>query len=405
MMLLRLAQRNIWRNKRRSFIVIISVAIGITATILTDTLSMGMIFQIFDNQIGSHIGHLQIHRKGFHDNMVVQNFIPDAGAVDRALDGEPSISAYSRRVVLFGLLSSANTSSGISIIGIEPDREERITKIRASIVSGRYLTGSPNEIVVGHNLADKLGVGLGDKVVALSSTLDGHVGSDVFRIVGVFETFSSEFDKVYVYIPLEGAQRLVGLGERISEFAILTSDRKTVGLAQDALRRILGDSFEVLSFIDLIPLILVQIDMYQQSMIVFYAIIGIALILGIVNTMLMSVFERIQEFGVLMAVGLSNGKIFLMIILEALYLGLIGTAAGFVVGYLIYLPLASYGIDLSAFSEGLKSFGTGTVIYPVLTTTGIINALFLIPLMTVVGALYPAFKAIRLQPITAIRYV
>ncbi|MBM4168607.1 MAG: ABC transporter permease [Ignavibacteria bacterium] len=405
MMLLKLAQRNIWRNKRRSVIVIVSVAVGITATILTDTLSMGMIFQMFDNQIGSHIAHMQIHRNGFRDNMVVQNFIPDAEIVERAIKEEPSIAVYSRRVVLFGLLSSANTSAGISIIGIEPTQEAKLTKIKSSIVSGSYLTGSPNEIVIGRNLAEKLGVELGDKVVALSATLDGHVGSDVFRIVGVFETFSSEFDKVYAYVPLEGAQKLVGLGNRISEIAILTTDRNTVGMSKEALQDRLGDEYEVLSYVDLIPLILVQIDMYQQSMIVFYAIIGIALILGIVNTMLMSVFERIQEIGVLMAIGLSNAKIFSMILIEALSLGILGTGAGFVAGVLIYLPLASYGIDLSAFSEGLKSFGTGTVIYPVFTATGVLNALFLIPFMTVLGALYPAYRAIRLQPINAIRFV
>lgn len=405
MMVLKLAHRNIWRNKRRSLIVIISVAVGITATILTDTLSMGMIFQIFDNQLGSHVAHLQIHKKGFNDNRIIQNYLPDSKRIEKALEPYSEQFSFSRRVMTFGLLSSASSSSGVSIIGIEPDKEEQVTKIKKSVTAGTYLTGAFNEIIIGRDLAEKLDVRVGDKVVALASTLQGHVGSDVFRIVGLYETFSSEFDKSFIYISLGNAQRMLSMEENISEFAILLNDREKADELKALFANELGVEYEVLTYADILPLMLVQIDMYQQSMIIFYVIIGIALILGIINTMLMSVFERIQEFGVLMAIGMRNRSLFTMIILEAFLLGIIGTVLGFGIGYILYLPLTVHGLDLSMFSAGLKSFGTGAVIYPVLTMTGIINALTLIPLMTVLGALYPALRAIRLQPISAIRFV
>ncbi len=400
-----LAWRNIWRNTRRSVIIMTSVIVGVIATVLTDTLTRGMIVQILENQIGSHVSYIQIHRQGFNDNPTVQSTLPDADEVMEAVSVIPSVRAYSTRVLTFGLMSSATSSSGVSIVGISPEKERTVTSIASSIVLGEYLSGLPNEVVIGRELAEKLGVGLGDKIVGMASAVDGHVGSDVFRIVGLYETFSSEFDKSYVYVPIGNAQTFLSMGSDISEVAIVLDDRAQIDNVKARLRGDLGDRYEVLSYTDILPLLVLQMNIYQESMGIFYAIIGFALIFGIINTMLMSVFERIREFGVLMAIGMKQGRLFRMIVLEAFFLGMIGTAIGFVLGYLLYLWLAATGIDLSIFSEGLKSFGVGAVIYPVMTWDVMANALIIIPLMAVLGSLYPSYRAIRLEPIDAIRYV
>ena len=404
-MLLKLAWRNIWRNPRRSVIIMISVAIGVIATVFMDTLSRGMIYQMLNNQIGSHVAHIEIHRKGFKDNPVIQSVVPDPARVQRTLASSPDVLHDSKRILTYGLLSSATNSAGVSLIGIDPQAEEHVTTIRQSLVAGHYLSGRPNEIVMGSALAEKLGVHLGDKVVAMASRRDGSVGSDVFRIVGLYETFSSEFDKSFVYIALMNAQSMLGLGSDVSEFAVLVRDRERVKAVESELQDALGSSYEVLSYPEILPLLVLQIDVYTESMFIFYAIIGIALIFGIINTMLMAVFERIREFGVLKAVGMKNGRLFSMILLEALFLGLIGTVVGFILGYLIYLPLSHSGLDLRMFAASLKSFGVGAIIYPVLTWDVIANALIIIPFIAVLGAVYPAARACRLEPIDAIRYV
>ncbi|MDH3252329.1 MAG: ABC transporter permease, partial [Ignavibacteria bacterium] len=269
-MLLTIAWRNIWRNKRRSLIVLSSVAVGLVAILLNDGLSIGMIRQIFENQIGSHVSHIQIHSKGFNDNKVIQNSMRDPGKVTEVLARTPGIEHYSHRVVTYGLLSSAVNSSGCIIVGIDPAEEQTITTIDRSIVEGTYLTGKRHEVVIGRKLAEKLNVGVGDKVVGMASTVSGSVGADMFRVVGLFQTVSSAFDKSYMFISLENAQEMLEMGAGISECAVITQDRRRAEEVRDRLVSALGPSYEVLTYADIMPLMISQMQIYEESMYIVY---------------------------------------------------------------------------------------------------------------------------------------
>jgi putative ABC transport system permease protein len=404
-MLLKIAWRNIWRNKRRSLIVLSSVIVGVIAAILLDGLTMGMLNQMLSNQINSSISHIQVHKKGFNDNKTVQNYIPDYHKAEEVVKNNPSVKHYSKRVVTFGLLSSAANSSGVYINGIIPEEEEKITYIKSSIIEGGYIKGTGREIVIGKNLAEKLDVGLGDKVVAMSNTPDGSVGSDVFRIAGIYETFSSEFDRINIYIPLSRAQQMLNIGDNIHEIAIITNDyNRVTNIKEEIVKQLSGD-YEVLSYIDLLPLLVVSLDMYKEMIWIINLIVGLALIFGIINVMLMSVFERIREFGVLISIGMKTSKLFMMIVIESFIIGIIGTGLGVILGLLIQAPLAETGINLSMFAESLKSFGSGAVIYPAASMENLVSLLIMIPFISVIAAIYPAYKAIKLEPVSAIRYV
>ncbi len=404
-MLLKLAWRNIWRNKRRSLIVLISVVVGLTAIVLTDGLSNGMMRQMLFNQINLDISHIQIHKAGFNRNKTVKNFIPDYKHVESVLEKNPEVKAYSKRVYATGILSSANNSSGVILYGIDPAEEAKVSIIKSSIIEGRYLGSGKRGIIIGQKLAYKLGVEVGDKVVAMANTLKGDIGSDAFRVVGIFRTSSSEFDKIAVYVQAATEQSMLGIGDNYHEFAIITKNYNKVESIKSSFEKTLGGGYEVYTYRDLLPMLIYQMDLYRESMMILNVIIGLALIFGIINTMLMSVFERIREFGVLMAIGMKNQRLYLMIVLEAFILGVIGSLAGLVVGLLLDIPLAHSGINLSIFATGLESFGVGAIIYPVFSAGNIINAVIFMPFVAVVGALYPAYKAIKLEPIYAINYV
>jgi putative ABC transport system permease protein len=405
MMLLTLAWRNIWRNRRRTIIILTSIVVGVVALIFFDSYVNGFMQQMFESQLGTHTGHLQIHARGFEDDRIVQNFMTESSTPSAALKANPAVKAFSRRTVSYGLISSASNSAGIVLVGIHPDEEAGITTIKASVVTGRYLTDARHEAVIGKRLAETLGVGLGDRIVAMASSMDGSVGSEVFRVAGLFQSPSSAFDKMYVYVPIADAQSMLGVGDRIAEFAILTHDIAAVGTVQDELRHTLGDTFEVLSYRELLPSLIIMIELVRQVMRVFYLIIGLAMLFGIINTMLMSVFERIRELGVLKAIGMRNGRLFRMIVLEAFLLGAVGASAVVTLSLAIQILLGHTGINLSSFSEGLAAFGAGAILYPMATATGVLSAAVVVLIFCVLAAVYPAYRAMRLQPINAIRHV
>ncbi|MGO9481321.1 MAG: ABC transporter permease, partial [Candidatus Kryptoniota bacterium] len=355
------------------------------------------------NQIGADAGYIQIHKKGYQANPTLKNSIADPDEVKAALAKESSSCNVSERLRTFGLVSSANNSSGISIVGVIPESEKKVTTIHKYLVKGNYLSGKPDEIIISTSTAEKLKVGLGDKVVIMASRLDGSVGSEACRVVGIFETFDAGFDQSHLYIPLQTGQQMLGAQNHISEFLVNPIDTKLTHSIAQRLISELTSTYEVLTYEQMLPLLVMQIQLYDETIYIFYAIIAIALIFGIVNTMLMAVMERTHEFGIDMAIGMSNKKIFIMILTESAYLGIAGTAVGLVAAFAVFIPLSYSGWNLAMFSESLKSLGIGTTIYPILTISSLINTVLIIPAATVVDAIYPALRAVKLQPVEAIR--
>ena len=404
-MLIKIAWRNLWRNKRRSAIVLLSIVVGMATIVLFDTLSMGMVNQMLRNRVGNHIGHIQIHRAGYHDNPQVAAVIPQPRSVEQAIRQTPHVRYYAPRVLAFGLASSAMSSAGIQLVGIDPQKEQHITLIASSIKKGRYLQNNPHEILISTRLAKKLNVQLGEKIVLLANTVTGAVGSDVFRVVGLYETFDSNFDRTYIYIPIAEARKLLEIPDGVHEFVIIADAIDWIPAIKEHLRGALSASLEVLSYRDIIPLLVAQLQLYQEMIAIYYVVVGLAIAFGIVNTLLMAIFERVHEIGVLMAIGMRPLKLFWMLLLEAAVLGYLGTALGLIIALLLYWPLSHTGINLAMFSESLRSFGVGAIIYPVLTPAAVVNSVVTLPLVSIVAAVYPAWRATRFQPMEAIRYV
>jgi ABC-type lipoprotein release transport system permease subunit len=383
----------------------VSIIVGVAAMNWTDGLARGFMKQMLVNQLGVHTAHLQIHARGFNDNKVVQNYMLESNLVIALLEQMPAVKQFSPRIIAFGLLSSASSSAGVSIVGIDPDKEAGITTIHKDIIEGKYLSGDPHEIVLSKRLAKTLDVGLGDRIVTMASTIDGTVGSEMFRVVGLYQSASISFEKMYIYVPIATAQQMLHVADRIAEVAVVAENIDSVGAIQKASASKLGTKYEVLSYRDLLPFLVSQIEMMDSMIVIFYVLIGAAMIFGIINTLLMSVFERIHEFGVLKSIGMKNGYVFSMIEIEAMLLGIVGSVIGTAIGVSVVSIVEKTGLNLTVFSEGLAAFGSGAILYPVLDWGSVALEIVVILFICMLAAIYPARRAMKLEPVQAIYYV
>ncbi len=405
-MLLKIAIRNLLRNKRRTIIIASSIIVGVIALIFNDGFMNGMLNQMLFNQVRINVSHIQIHKSGFQKDKTIKLLIDNPTVVESKLKKIKTIKAISKRIKAFGLVSSSSNSAGIIFNAINPAEEKKVSVISKSIKRGKFLSAKKHDILIGENLAEKLEVDLGEKIVLMTNRPDGKISSELFRVCGIFQTPSTNFDKSTVFINLSTAQNMLEIGNKISEFAIILNENISVEKVKSQIISMLNnDMFEVLSYNELLPFLVMQLDMYDQMMWIITFIIGLALAFGIVNTMLMAVYERVNEIGVLMSIGMKNSKIFSMILLEAAALGVISTIVGLLIGLILHFTFLSSGINLSSFASSLEAFGIGAIIYPDLSLSGTLSFLIFIPFVSVIGAIYPAYKAIKLKPVEAIRYV
>ena len=405
----RIAWRNIFRNRRRSFVVITSVAIGMGGALFMNIFMMGMAQQMTHAAINSYLGHIQVHRKGFADNPVIKNSMTNPDSVNRVLVSHADRTAgVTPRVIARGLGQSATNSSGVMILGVDAKHEPELTSIGERIVEGRFLSGKTHrrrkEIVIGDELAQKLGVRVGKKVILVSQAHGGDMGSAAFRVVGIFRMPSSDLNKMFVWINVKDAQKMLALGNGLSEFMLKVEEGESLDGVAGELQAALGDGYEVRTWKQVSREMVQMIDMFDLSVYIMMIIIFMAASFGIINTMLMSVFERMREFGILRAIGTSPWALFRTVVYEALFIGIIGMMGGMILMLILNYGFFADGMDLSIFEESLAMFGSDAVIKPVLDIELMIVTIVIVEAMTVLASLWPAARAARLQPVEAMRH-
>jgi ABC-type lipoprotein release transport system permease subunit len=402
----RMAYRNVLRNPRRTGVVLTAVAVGLGGIMLTVAVNFGMILQMVEVAIDTDLGHVQAHAPGFMDKPGIERRIPGD---DAGLDGLGDDVEWARRVRVEGLVFSPRASVGVRVIGIEPERERRVSNIASSVIAGEYLDGERRRLVVGERLARRLKVDLGDKVVLSAQDAAGDMTGEAYRIGGVFRTSSRELDEAVVYLRLDESQEILGVGTDVSEVVVVSRDRGIV--RRDDVLQSLRDrvaarlpGLDVDTWKEVRPLLDSMIDMFDQMGWIIYAAVFVAMAFGIANVLLMSVFERIREIGIMMAVGMPPARLVASILVEALVLTLAGVLLGFGLGFAGVALLAD-GIDLSAWTEGLTAFGIPTRIVPVLRVEDLTVPTVVAFVTAIVASLWPALRAVRTRPAEAVRHV
>lgn len=400
-LLITLAWRNLWRRTRRTLILLLAIAFGIWSMLVFSAFSRGLIEQFINNSIDTLVGHLQIHAKGYLNNPVVEYTLSPPNDTLRALLQSAQIKAWAPRVRVPAVVSSARESLGVTLVGINPAQEQDLSFIAKSVTEGHYLTeADTNGILIGHKLAERLEIGLGKRIVVRSQDESNQIVERGFRIVGIFKTQLREIEMQFVFINFPVAQTMLGIGERISEIAILSENREQLDDLAKRLRQVVPE-LDVHSWTELNPLIEVMVNAFNGFLIIWFTVVFIAMAFGLVNTLLMAVFERTREIGLLQALGMKPRWIVGQILVESLFLLVIGLVVGnFMSG--VALWLTADGLDLSRYAAGYELAGFSSRIYPTLHLLDILIANGMVVSLGLMASLYPAWRAARYVPVDAI---
>lgn len=402
-MLFAIAWRNVWRSRRRSGILVASITFGICAGLLEMAIMNGMAAQQVNAAVRTRLSHLQVHAAGFRNHEDVGLFLPGGDSVLAVVRGTPGVEAAAGRAVLDAMAASATTARGVRVLGVDPAAERRVTDLPSRVVDGTWF-GTPrrNAAVIGERLAHRLGVRMGQKIVVTAQGADGAVGAGAFRIVGLYRTASSDFDETAVFVQRADLARTFALDGRLYEIAVRVRGMDDIDPVAARLRGLLP-GLDVATWRTLAPEVALTREWTGEMNGIFLFVILVALVFGTTNTMLMGVLERTRELGVLLALGMRPARVFGMILLETVLLSLVGGLAGTALAAAAIAALARTGIDLSVVASGLAALGMDRVIHPLLPGSSYPGVVALVAFTAVVASLYPGWKAVRLDPVAAMR--
>ncbi|MCH7742399.1 MAG: ABC transporter permease [Proteobacteria bacterium] len=403
MLIIKLAWRNLFRNTRRTVLTGLLIGFSLTALILTDGMVLGMVEVMVGGITHTLAGEAQIHRKGFLENLNVDLYLDQPNALVDIVERDDSVSAYAPRVMAGGMFASTYNVAGGLIYGVDAVRELGVSKIKNAIIEGNYLSGSDREILIGRPMAELLEVELGDRIVITAAKVDtGEIAQELFRVTGMFEFGPRELDENIVFINLQTAQRLLAMEDKLHQIAIrfhLPEDAKNRDLA---LFQLLNDGeIEALGWLDFNPAIGAMLEMMNYSTLIVGAILFLLASLGVINSMFMSIYERIYEFGVAKAIGTTPRQIALLVMSEALFIGVLGCIFGAILGYGLSSYYSENGLPMGRMEvAGVVVDGN---LYTKIALNQFINFPIYVILLTVVAALYPASFAARIVPSEALQ--
>ena len=359
---------------------------------------------IIDGFTRNRLGHIQIHSTGYLDNSSLYKTIGNPEGVGDRIEAIPRIDSWTPRVFAAGLVSVNDQSSGGRIIGIDPEREQRTTKIADKLVDGEYLSSVSNQALVGMTLATVLEAEVGDNLIIVSQAADGSIANDIYRIIGSIDTGDPGLNRSAVYLTLTDAQELFELGNRVHEIAI-TVDRlnHVEGVVNTLVQRLADRGLEVDSWKTFASEFYRAMQADKNGMYLSLLVVVIVVAITILNTLLMSVLERQKEYGVLRAIGTRPGRIVSMVVTETVLLAVASIAAGSLLGFLLNLYFSRHGIALA------NPIEWGSVQFRSLK--GEVNARsFYLPTLTVLltsllVCLPPALRAARTEPAETMRTI
>jgi putative ABC transport system permease protein len=465
--------KNIWRNKRRSLVVIAAVTIGIISGVLLVGIYQGWTEQRLHDAIYNEVSHIQVHNKDYVKNEEIDLTVKNAEEITRCLDSSMEVSGWAKRTRIIAMAGTPWANTGVVIYGVDPEKEKRVSEIYKKILSdaGAYLdSNQPREILISDKTAETLKIKnylITDSIVEalrgqkipesslkklseirdvrfrspkdfrealkkiltqkelnrygaliLEKALDYRIRNKilvtlpdekgtpvqgVFKVCGIYKTTNSSFDQISVFVNAGELESLCGSHTvLIHEVAVLMNNMDDIGKMKEKMESI-SPGNSVMTWKELAPDAAMMNDFMILYYFLFIGIIMLALAFGIINTMLMAILERTRELGMLMAIGMNRRRIFIMIMMETVFLTIVGALAGMVSGWVMIRILGETGIHFSGWGEGFEAIGFAAKVYPVVTPDFFLFITVIVIITAVISSIWPARKALKLNPVEALR--
>jgi putative ABC transport system permease protein len=403
--------RNIWRNPRRSILTILAIVFATMLLVFMLSWQFGSYDTMINAAVKVHTGHVQVQAEGYRDTMNVRLVVPDPGAVRDVLKNIPGVEAYTFRANAFSLVSSSDRTYGVLMIGIDPEREREVSTLSRLVRRGEYLAEKDTNVaLVGGLLAKNLKADIGDELVIIGQGRDGSVAASVLTVKGIFISGEDRFDRNSIHVPLEYFQDVFSMRGAVHEVVVLGASLDDVQkikmeLAGGIKQTKNNKNTVVLDWMELMPGLIQTIQMDLVSALIMYIILIVVVAFSILNTFLMAIFERTREYGVLMAMGTTPGRLMRFLLFESATITFIRIVVGIITGSLITWYFQTHGIVISGASEFLRQYGLPERMYPKLSTLSVSVGAGIVLVITILTALYPALKVRRLRPVEAMTAV
>ena len=408
---LSISWRNIWRNPRRTILTVTAIAFAGLILVFMLSFQFGSYEMMIDASVKTVSGHLKITEKAYPEDHDMRLVVPDPGAISRKLDTLPHVRHHTLRSNAFSLVSSRERTYGIMVMGIDPKAEARISPLKSTIREGDYLgDDQPYGALVGEHLARNLKVGVGDEVTLIGQGRDGSVAAAVVTISGIFSSGFDEYDRNVLMMRRTDFNDIFFMGDSVHEIVIIADSLYSVAEVKARIIRMLkeitgDDSLIVQDWMEMQPGLLQSIKMDLSSGIIMYVILIIVVAFSIFNTFLMAILERTREFGVMMALGVTPGRLTRLVLLESACMTGMGVLAGIVLGSLITLYFQHHGIYIGGMEEMMRQYGLPDRLYPRLSVVSAMSGPVLVFVITLLSAVVPALKIRRLNPVEAMTHV
>jgi ABC-type lipoprotein release transport system permease subunit len=382
-----------------------AIAVGAWAMIFMTALTRGMVDQMIDDGISVIPGHVQIHDPDYLDDPSVNNRVALSGAELDARFGDAGLIAWAGRVRVPAIVTSERESRGVTLLGIDPQAERSFSFVDYDDVNGRFLEGPDDKgVVLGAKLADTLETEVGKRVVLMSQDPDNEIADRGFRVVGLFHAEMEATEESYAFIGKHTAQEMLRIGDSVTEVVFIGDDYRDVEPVYEKVAGLVDESVRVSRWTEVDTYLGTMMGMMDGFMLIWVIVIFLALSFGLVNTLVMAVFERIREIGLMLALGMKPAMILGQIIIESMMLLGVGLVIGDLLAWATIKPLEG-GIDISIVAKGMEMFGASSMLYPNLVIDDVILSNVVVMILGFLASLSPAWRASRYEPVEAITKV